>query len=248
MNSFNDTLKNQLGEIKGYLEETQHRLAGVSARSRSGSSRHKGQRGQTGRGATRRPVTSHAGSSNYHDMHTGLTERSLTVRSTASSYKSGDGCDTYRTNRVTTPTREWLAQVGHLTGSEVCTAAGKPSRLRREDLKEGQSTMLLVQGTKRQRAPAPGSKLHDTPRNQLESERFKCGLQIMDEGFYPQSYMGRARTPLMTPNTLKMEMTRVRTGRTATPVLWRGEHPADHHPGNTKITRDRPLRTNSEFK
>ena len=53
--------------------------------------------------------------------------------------------------------KEWWAQVGGLSGSEVCTKDGKPKRLRREDLKEGQLTMLMVQGLKKGGLP-PGLK------------------------------------------------------------------------------------------
>jgi hypothetical protein len=59
--------------------------------------------------------------------------------------------------RVTTPMKEWWKQVDGLTGAEVCTKAGKPKRFKRSDLREGELTMLMVQGLKNGGLP-PGLK------------------------------------------------------------------------------------------
>ena len=69
--------------------------------------------------------------------------------------------------RVTTPMKEWWKQVDGLTGAEVCTKEGKPKRLKREDLREGELTMLMVQGLKKGGLPPGLKKAADTYRSEV---------------------------------------------------------------------------------
>ena len=48
--------------------------------------------------------------------------------------------------QVTTPMKEWIAKVGHLSGAEVCQPGAKIQRVKRSQLREGGLTYSLIHG------------------------------------------------------------------------------------------------------
>ena len=257
LNSFNADLRSQLHEVGRMVGEMEHRIDNVGSarsrrqsvtlpsRSRRSTSRTRPQSSASNdaREAKRRAEASRAereknlslrwrgdfdwiGGRSRWQRPLDSARSNLTIDSLAS-----DEFDLSK-KRLSTPCKEWFKKVGHMTGSEQCRPGGLPKRMKREDFVEGQSTMLLVQGTKQQRAPCPGAHLDSTPRggradirNKMNpSETFKCGFPIMD-------------TPA--PRTAR---TGYETNRSR----------ADYHvkhPGLTTITKERPLRnwSNSEM-
>jgi len=128
--------------------------------------------------------------------------------------------------RLSTPAKEWFRKVGHMTGAEVCRPGGLPKRMKREDTKEGENTMLLVQGTKKQRPFGPGAHMDSTPRGGRTGDirgkmdpgqTFKCSMPIFE-------------TP------------RARTARTGYETNRSRAEYHIHHPGLSTITKERPLR------
>ena len=243
LNRFNHTLQDQLQEVKGYLQETASRIDSFESRGGHATvpNRQVGpsQRSHTplGTSRTERDRREKAASQKERDDSTSIRwrgnfdwiggrsklQRMNTDRSvlTMDSFASDD-FNPDQPKRLSTPTKEWFKNVGHLTGSEQCRPGGLPKRMKREDFVEGQSTMLLVQGTKRQRAPAPGAHLKErTPRNTMDPHQsFKCSVPVMDDTRRPRTGTNRSR--------------------------------ADYHvkhPGLSIITKERPLRafTNAQM-
>jgi len=137
LQGFNQSLREELQTLKGYLLQTNAKLEQVvTARSGAASQRSQSVLGETARsGVTHR---------------TGRSQRSQSQASWREQSQEG-GPD-----RVTTPMKEWLAQVGNLSGAEVCQPGGKPKRIKQADLKQGSFTRSLVQGTK---AGLPGHRM-----------------------------------------------------------------------------------------
>jgi len=142
---FNSNMRKELRALKGYLVETNKHLTQVAASAQSGATTRRS-KSTMGGGTPVRGVVSREFPKSTARSASVLDSAAMSARS---GEDAGDDIDEDYDDRVSTPVREWLGRVGHLTGAEVCQPGGQPKRMGRNDAENPAFIRGLIQGSKK---------------------------------------------------------------------------------------------------